>query len=175
MNEQRTKLNVVDFLRGFSIFTIVLMHLVQSYPLPNILMKASSVGGAGVHVFILCSGFGLYLSYLRKPLAYGDFLKRRFTKVYLPYILVVMISTLYWGYLIGDDVLQPFLGSIFLYKMFVPSLECAFGTHMWFVSTIIQFYLAWPLIVKLFNIRGVLRCAHYQPLMVGNNYGMRTE
>lgn len=55
------KLDVVNFLRGFSIFTIVLMHLVQSYPLPGVLMKASSLGGAGVHVFILCSGFGLYL------------------------------------------------------------------------------------------------------------------
>ena len=46
----------MDFLRGFSIFTIVLMHLVQSYPLPGFLMKASSLGGSGVHVFILCSG-----------------------------------------------------------------------------------------------------------------------
>lgn len=61
------RLDIVDFWRGFSIFTIVLMHLVQSYPIGNLLMKASSLGGAGVHVFILCSGFGLYLSYLKKP------------------------------------------------------------------------------------------------------------
>lgn len=58
----------MDFLRGFSIFTIVLMHLVQCYPLPGFLMKASSMGGAGVHVFILCSGFGLYLSSLYNPI-----------------------------------------------------------------------------------------------------------
>ena len=77
MNNRR--LVVVDFLRGFSIFTIVLMHLVQSYPLPGFLQKATSLGGAGVHVFILCSGFGLYLSSLYKPLTYGQFLKRRFS------------------------------------------------------------------------------------------------
>ena len=41
-----------------------------------------------------------------------------------------------------------------LFKMFVPELESSMGGQMWFVSTIIQFYLAWPLIVKLFNIRG---------------------
>ena len=44
------RLEVIDFLRGFSIFTIVLMHLLQSYPIPPFLMAASSFGGAGVHV-----------------------------------------------------------------------------------------------------------------------------
>lgn len=49
-------------------------------------------------------------------------------------------------------MLNPLLGSVFLYKMFVPSLEGAFGVQMWFVSTIIQFYLFWPLIVRLFRV-----------------------
>jgi len=71
------KYDIVNFLRGISIFTIVVMHLCQGYA-GGALQKALSFGGAGVHVFILCSGFGLYLSYLRKPLGYGDFLKRRF-------------------------------------------------------------------------------------------------
>lgn len=147
------RLQVVDFLRGFSIFTIVLMHLVQSYPLPGFLMKATSFGGAGVHVFILCSGFGLYLSFLHKPLGYGKFLKRRFSKVYIPYVLVVLISALYFGMVCGQNVLMPLLGSVFLFKMFAPSLEHAFGGQMWFVSTIIQFYLFWPLIVRLFKVK----------------------
>ena len=150
MNNRR--LVVVDFLRGFSIFTIVLMHLVQSYPLPGFLQKATSLGGAGVHIFILCSGFGLYLSSLYKPLTYGQFLKRRFSKVYIPYLIVVIISALYFGLVCDQDVLNPLLGSVFLYKMFVPSLEYAFGGQMWFVSTIIQFYLFWPLIVRLFRV-----------------------
>ena len=90
------RLVVVDFLRGFSIFTIVLMHLVQSYHLPGFLQKATSLGGAGVHVFILCSGFGLYLSSLYKTLTYGQFLKRRFSKVYIPYLIVVIVSALYF-------------------------------------------------------------------------------
>lgn len=88
------RLEVIDFLRGFSIFTIVLMHLLQSFPISPFLMAASSFGGAGVHVFILCSGFGLYLSYLNRPLTYIQFLKRRFLKVYLPYIIIILISAL---------------------------------------------------------------------------------
>ena len=147
-----TKLDIVDFLRGFSILTIVLMHLVTSYPMPNIVFKISLLGGAGVHVFILCSGFGLYLSSLHKPLKYKQFLKRRFTKVYIPYLFVVLISALYFGLICGQNILMPLLGSVFLFKMFVPSLESAFGGQMWFVSTIIQFYLFWPLIVRLFRV-----------------------
>ena len=148
-----TKLDIVDFLRGFSILTIVLMHLVTSYPLPNIVFKISLLGGAGVHIFILCSGFGLYLSSLRKPLKYKQFLKRRFTKVYIPYLFVVLISALYFGLICRQNILMPLLGSVFLFKMFVPSLESAFGGQMWFVSTIIQFYLSWPLIVRLFRAK----------------------
>lgn len=68
------KVEVINFLRGFAIFTIVLIHCVQEH-LEGILHKAASLGGAGVHVFILCSDFGLYLSYINKPLGYLDFLK----------------------------------------------------------------------------------------------------
>ena len=145
------KLDIVNFLRGYSIFTIVLMHLVQSYPLPSWLMKATSFGGAGVHVFILCSGFGLYLSYLNKPLGYKDFLRKRFGRVYWP-MAIVCLATACWMSYQGKDVMLPLLGNLFLFKMFVPELETSMGGQMWFVSTIIQFYIAWPLIVRLINL-----------------------
>jgi len=147
------KLDIVDFLRGFSITTIVLMHLLQSYNLPGFLMKATSFGGAGVHVFILCSGFGLYLSHLNKPLGYKDFLKRRFGRIYWP-MAVVCIVTALWMIYLGRDVLMPLLGNLFLFKMFVPELESSMGGQMWFISTIIQFYIAYPLIIRLIQNRG---------------------
>ena len=55
----------------------------------------------------------------------------------------------------GREWFIPLWGNLLLFKMFVPELESSMGGQMWFVSTIIQFYLAWPLIVKLFNTRGV--------------------
>ena len=143
-----SKLTLVDFLRGYSIFTIVLMHLLQSYSLPNWLFTATSFGGAGVHVFILCSGFGLYLSYLNRPVGYKDFLKRRFGRIYWPMAIVCLCTALWMAYQ-GKEILMPLLGNLFLFKMFVPELESSMGGQMWFVSTIIQFYLAWPLILTL--------------------------
>lgn len=146
------KLDVVNFLRGYSIFTIVIMHLVGMLGISGIWEKAVAFGGAGVHVFILCSGFGLYLSYLRKPLGYVAFLKKRFTRIYMP-MAVLCVATAVWMACMGREWFMPLWGNLLLFKMFVPELESSMGGQMWFVSTIIQFYLAWPLIVKLFNIR----------------------
>lgn len=142
--------SLVDWLRGYSIFTIVLFHLLQNYPLPGWFEKAISFGGAGVHVFILCSGFGLFLSYLGKPLNYGAFLKRRFTKVYLPFVLVVCLSFLI-PYAPGHGDWYALLGNVFLFKMFDNSINDAFGGQMWFISMIFQFYLCFPVIVAFFS------------------------
>ena len=109
------RIELVDYLRGVSIFPIVLMHLCQGYT-SGALGKALSFGGAGVHVFIFCSGFGLYLSYLKRPVGYGDFLKRRFGKVWIPYTIAVLL----WGvwFLLKDGVfpLKEVASHLFLYK-----------------------------------------------------------
>lgn len=158
----RKNLDIIDYLRGFSITTIVLMHLLHCYELPDSIMKAIAFGGAGVHVFILCSGFGLYLSYLNRPLEYKDFLKRRFGKVYWPMAIVCLVMALWMAYQ-GQDVLMPLLGNLLLFKMFVPELENSMGGQMWFISTIIQFYIAWPLIIRIVESRGG---GYWKPLLI---------
>ena len=141
--------NVISFLRGWSIFTIVLMHLLMCYDITGVAKSAISLGGAGVHVFILCSGYGLYLSYLRKPLSYFSFLKRRFGKIYMPYAVVVIL-TVVWALFKHNSVsLLEVCSHLFLFKMFDGQLDISIGYRFWFISTIIQFYLLWPVWVKL--------------------------
>ncbi len=155
------RIELVDYLRGISIFTIVLMHLCQSYT-NGALSKALAFGGAGVHVFILCSGFGLYLSYLRKPLEYRDFLQKRFAKVYSPYAVAVLM----WGIwmTIETDVFptREVISHLLLYKMFSVDLDISLCYPYWFISTIIQFYLAWPLVIRLVRGRG----GHFLPIVI---------
>ena len=136
------KVQEINYLKGFSIFTIVLMHLMQCMSaLPSQINTLASIGGTGVHVFFLCSGIGLYLSYLNRKTSFKDFIDRRFKKIYIPYIIVVLISFfLPWLYK-GADRFWALLSHVFLYKMFVPKYEESFGTQFWFVSTIIQLYL----------------------------------
>lgn len=149
------KIEVINFLRGFAIFTIVLMHCVQGY-LDGVMYKAVSLGGAGVHVFILCSGFGLYLSYMNKPLGYLAFLRKRFGKVYFPYIIVIGFYAV-WGLISSGSVNWEAVAShVFLYKMFDNELDISLCYPFWFISTIIQFYVFFPLIMRLIRIRGYL-------------------
>lgn len=143
-------LKLIDYLRGYSIFTIVLMHLCQGN-LTGVLSKAILFGGAGVHVFIMCSGLGLYLSDLRKPLKYKDFLKRRFSKVWVPYAIAVVLWGVWLLMISGVFPIKEIASHLFLYKMFSTELDTSLCYPYWFISTIIQFYLAWPLIVKIFR------------------------
>lgn len=133
----------VDFLRGFSIFTIVLMHLVQGFlgELPTLVYQAAALGGTGAHVFLFCSGFGLYSSHLRRPLTAGQFLARRVGKIYLPYLPVVLASACVPALCAGVDRLGAVAAHAFLYKMFIPRYMESLGMHFWFVSTILQLYL----------------------------------
>ena len=146
------KYEIVDFLRGYSIFTIVLMHLLMGH-MTGVYFKAILFGGAGVHVFILCSGFGLYLSYLKKPLSYGDFLRRRFDKIWVPYAIAVLLWGVWFLVSKGYFPVREVASHLLLYKMFSVELDTSLCYPYWFISTIVQFYLFWPLIVKVYRMR----------------------
>lgn len=147
------RIELVSFLKGFAIFTIVLMYLLMNCHFQGVLGQAILFGGAGVHVFILCSGFGLKLSSLNKPLSYVNFLKRRFTKVYNPYVIMVLVWSL-WIFLTKHTYpLIEASSHAFLWKMFSPEYHTSLCYPYWFISTIMQFYIAWPVIEKLMSYR----------------------
>lgn len=145
-------IDVINYLRGFAIFTIVTMHLVQQY-CTGTFSKLILWGGAGVHVFFLISGFGLYYSHLHKPLKFISFLRKRFSKIYIPYFIMVLFWCVYIFFDTHNFPLKELLSHIFLYKMFSPELDVSLCYHYWFISSIIQFYLTWNIIVKLFKMR----------------------
>jgi peptidoglycan/LPS O-acetylase OafA/YrhL len=146
------RLGIVEFLKGYSIFTIIIFHYLQTLHLPGPWNQFIFFGGTGVHLFILLSGFGLYLSYLRKPLPYSLYLKKRLSKIYIPYIIVVLLSALIslWKP-IYENSLYALGGHIFLYKMFDESIMGSYGYPLWFISTILQFYIVFYALI--FTIR----------------------
>lgn len=148
-------LEPVNFAKGVSISAIVLFHLIYEYlEVPGILATASKFGGAGIHIFFICSGFGLTLSNLRRPLGWKEFFRKRLRKIYIPYILVVLVSAALPWMSSGVDRLSAVLSHIFLYKMFVPAYNITFGAQFWFVSTIFQFYFVFPLLDRVRSILG---------------------
>ena len=159
------RFDLIDFLKGYAIFTIVIYHLLNSLNYSGFFNKAIQFGGTGVHAFLLVSGFGLYLSFLQKPLAYGAFLKCRLSKVYIPYIIVVLFSALLTQFIpLFKSSWYALGGHIFLYKMFDNSIIGSYGGHLWFISTIIQFYLVFHVLAwmkkrtsnKIFLLLGLI-------------------
>lgn len=142
------RFEIVDFLKGYSIFATMTFHYCRHLHLSNPLEGIVSFGGTGIHLFIVLSGFGLYYSYIRKPLSYLSFLKKRVSKVYAPYIFVVLFSALLSMFLpIYDNSWYALGGHIFLYKMFDESIIGSYGYPLWFISMILQFYFTFHLIV----------------------------
>lgn len=140
------KIEYIDFAKGYAIFTIVIYHALQRVPLHPLLQKAIVFGGTGVHLFFLLSGFGLALSRTKLPPV--QFYRRRLTKVWLPYVLALTISLLAAIFFdLFPDRLAAWLAGVLLYQMFFEPWIQSFGGHFWFISTIMQFYLVFPLLV----------------------------
>ena len=92
------KIWVLNYLKGFSIFTIALMHLLPMMnAMPSKILTLSLIGGTGVHVFFLCSGVGLYLSYLNKKTSQKQlfFNLKILQKSKKRFILIVEIKEVY--------------------------------------------------------------------------------
>ncbi|MBX2890605.1 MAG: acyltransferase [Saprospiraceae bacterium] len=147
------RIEYIDFAKGYAIFTIVCYHALQRLELSALLQKAIVFGGTGVHLFFLLSGFGLALSSKPSPSGRGGvglFYKRRLVKVWLPYVLALTISLLA-AIIFGlfPDRFDAWLAGAGLYQMFSERHIESFGGHFWFISAIIQFYLAFPFLLWL--------------------------
>ncbi len=166
------KYEEVSFLRGFAMLSVVLMHLLQVWVsdgrLPGWLRLAASLGGTGGHVFILCSGFGLYLSWMKTPLRYGEFLRKRFAKIYVPYIIIVFVEYILHFDGFASERTRALLSHVFLYKMFIDRYDFSFGLQFWFISTIFQFYF---LFVPLCKIREKLSAKTFFLISLGISAG----
>ncbi|MCF0134296.1 MAG: acyltransferase [Blautia sp.] len=157
---------IIDYLKGFSIITIALGHLIQCLDIPGMIYTLSSLGGTGVHVFFLCSGFGLYASHRKKELRFPEFIKKRFLKIYLPYIFVVLILFFLPFTFDGSfrERVVALLSHVFLFKMFVPELEGSFCYPFWYMSTLFQFYL---LFIPLCNLKKRMKTRTFVIICVG--------
>lgn len=138
----------IDFARGYAIFTIVCYHALQRAGLPPLWQQAIMFGGTGVHLFFLLSGFGLELS--GSYLKVGAFFRRRLTKVWLPYVFALTISLLSAIiFHLFPDGFEAWLAGAGMYQMFSERYIESFGGHFWFVSAILQFYIAFPALLWL--------------------------
>lgn len=147
------KLEIIEFLKGYAMLSIIGYHYLKAINISSTINKMINFGGTGIHLFILLSGLGLYLSHKNKPLSQLNFLQKRFTKIYFPYIFIVLISFILSAIIpiYINDGLYAFGGHVFLYKMFDNNIIGSFGYPLWFISMIIQFYLSFHFLTFMFK------------------------
>lgn len=103
----RTRLQSIDVLRGLAVLAVLLLHVPHRSASwgnpPDLrywLLLPFDYGGLGVLLFLLLSGFCIHSHLLRRatsqaPLAcdWKSFWRRRFTRLYPPYLTVVVLCT----------------------------------------------------------------------------------
>lgn len=106
----------------------------------------AALGVLGVNLFVLASGFGLTLSAIKSPLVYIEFLKKRVLKIFPLYWLVLLFLFI-TGLLLGQspdliDFALHFFGLHSFSDQYVLSIQAPF----WFIGTIFQLYLLFPIL-----------------------------
>ncbi|WP_428909464.1 acyltransferase family protein [Niallia sp. Krafla_26] len=122
-----------DILKGIATVLIVISHI-ANYRGFSILIP---LGGIGVALFLLGSGYGLNESFKRKGL--DNFFKNRLLKIMIPYWIMVIF---YWVLNFETISLNSFLGSLILVNRL---------PFMWFIQYIFIWYLIFYLSKKIFN------------------------
>jgi probable poly-beta-1,6-N-acetyl-D-glucosamine export protein len=151
----------IQYFRAIAIIEVIVLHVTGAgltIPDPQwIIIALSAFTYFGVMHFIFISGVVLYNKY-NNGFSLSAFYKRRFSSVLPPY---VVWSTFYFAVLYVIPIIYTYLfhqptvyGSnqtiASLLSTYVIQLALAYQ-QLWFVLLIIQLYLLYPLLVKMYN------------------------
>jgi peptidoglycan/LPS O-acetylase OafA/YrhL len=130
---------------------------VQSHPAELLRATFTYFGHYGVQIFIFFSAYGLTRKYNKEPLVFGDFFKGRLFKIYLSFLLCLSIYILLGlvkaAFMSDEKVFywNSLLWKALLISNFIPRQALMPVGPWWFLPFIFQFYLFYPLFLKLFQ------------------------
>lgn len=81
-----------SIIKGIAILLVVTVHVDAFWSKVG---GIQFIGGVGVALFLICSGYGLYYSYEKYGLK--DFFYKKFVKIYLPFLFVEILSIPLWN------------------------------------------------------------------------------
>lgn len=162
----------IQYIRAISAIEVIVWHaILYAAILPSLQKDLITILAAltsfAVPQFIFISGVVLYHKY-SGGFHLSTFYKKRLSSVLPPYLVW---STFYYFYLSVIDPLYSALfqkataGSNISLGGFVSELANGIG-HLWFVVLIIQFYLLYPFLVKLYNRFSRQKSAIYLLLLI---------
>ncbi|WP_261130967.1 acyltransferase [Bacillus sp. Marseille-Q3570] len=138
----------IHFLRAFACIGVVLVHLSASYYNQHdqtynwLTFALNQLGRFGTPTFALISGFLLFHQVKAKGFDFQRFLKSRFTKIVMPFViwsifyLLINVFVLKANLPTGSDFIETFLTGATFY-------------HLYFMVIVIQFYFIFPLLQSI--------------------------
>lgn len=192
MKEKRFDIKYTNLLKGIAVLLLLLHHVLNlSYPYTSIVPKRIlvhlvSCGKICVAIFLILSGYGMYLSYnkIQEKNAKQDviFIARHVIKILLSfwiiYIICVPVSILF-GYsfieIYGQtghlwiNMLTDFLGMAYLRGM--PSMNPTW----WYLDVILVYYLISPLLFRVIKRMKKKSCIFFIifVILTFNFYGLK--
>jgi peptidoglycan/LPS O-acetylase OafA/YrhL len=165
------RLPQLEVLRVVAMTWIFLFHLWSVVPLVAnsgtfglVLMGVLHSGHLGVVVFNIITGFVLALPHLgpaRRPaLTYGDFLRRRFLRICPQYYLALLLWTtimMLTAHEPSSAVVLSFVAHAFFVHTMHPTTLFGIVPAYWWLGLLAQFYLLFPLVLRLFQRLGPKR------------------
>lgn len=97
-------------LKGIGILTVIWAHVGKQLGVPAI----QFIAGVGVTLFLICSGYGMEKSFQKNGLK--DFWKKRILSVYIPFVIVLVISRAIEVCFGEPFDFYSFMGGLFLIK-----------------------------------------------------------
>jgi len=146
-NEEATSLSQFKYIQGYMAICILLHHVGQetcaawqNYPLIPGLEFFVDIGYFFVAVFMFCSGYGLFVSYKKKP----DYFKGFFGKRVAPVLFALFTSS--WLFLIAriimGDKMNPYKLAMYISTVGMSNPYC------WFAVAMPLFYLIFYICFK---------------------------
>ncbi len=159
------KMPALDGVRGIAILVVMLNHFLLRPLIPDThFWKIIDSGWLGVDLFFVLSGFlitGILLDTKHRERYWATFFKRRALRIFPLYYFAVALVWLEVVFIENGAERLHGYDSMWWFVLFLPNIALALKgdwlyhsnylgiNHLWSVAVEEQFYLIWPLIVKI--------------------------
>ncbi len=134
-------------IKGLAILAIFFAHLGYSLAADQrYLFPLSVLGGVGVNIFLILSGYGLTVSQLGQPLSRLQFYKKRLPRLFVPMWVVLVLLLLADELILKRGFPLPEIGFAAIGLFPRADLFTSINSPLWYFSLILFYYLIFPLI-----------------------------
>lgn len=133
VREQPLSILQTNQMKGIAILIIIVTHVAQIHGYPGYFSLFHHLGFPSVAIFLILSGYGIFLSIEKKGL--NNFFSKRVMRVYIPFIIAMTCKILIFDYFILNK--RSSVGNKLLNIFLAPS---SLDMNMWFIVYILFWY-----------------------------------